>query len=136
MNALTMGSRTMTWRCRACGEEKPTAGGCPGCGDSGSRRTLSRRLVAPTSYNTETFGNENVQQNIVNVFGDVDLGEPDPEPASFVRPAPLREEGPSPGMRAFYAACTAVMWISATIMGLVLAFFVVIFIKAFILRGL
>jgi hypothetical protein len=134
MNALTMGNRTMTWRCRACGEEKQSSGACEGCGDGGSRRALSRRLVAPTNYNTETFGNENVQQNIVNVFGDVDLGESEQEPESYVRP--VRSESPSPGMRAFYAACTAVMWISATIMGLVLAFFVVVFIKAFILRGL
>lgn len=132
MNALTMGSRTMTWRCRACGEEKSSAGGCPHCGDGGSSRALSRRLVAPVNYSTETFGNENVQQNIVNVFGDVDVEGPESEP----RPRAVRDGGPSPGMRAFLAACTVVMWISATIMGLVLAFFVVIFIKAFILRGL
>lgn len=132
MNALTMGNRTMTWRCRACGEEKPTAGGCPNCGEGGSGRPLSRRLVAPTNYSTETFGNENVQQNIVNVFGDVDLDAP----ASETRPRIVRDEGPSPGMRAFFAACTVVMWLSAIIMGLTLAFFVVIFVKAFILRGL
>lgn len=132
MNALTMGNRTMTWRCRACGEGKPTAGGCPNCGDGGSSRALSRRLVAPTNYSTETFGNENVQQNIVNVFGDVDVEAPESEP----QPRVVRDEGPSPLMRAFLASCTLVMWISATIMGLVLAFFVVIFVKAFILRGL
>lgn len=128
---------TMQWRCRACGTGKPTAGTCPDCGDPGGpgRGRGRNRLVAPAPVvsTMETFGNENVQQNVVNVYGDVDLGsEPEPEPVY----APVRSEGMSPLMRAFYASCTAVMWLSAITLGLVLAFFVVIFIKAFILRGL
>lgn len=133
MNAHAIQRASVQWRCQSCGAGKPTSGECPECGDrpSSVRRRDRSRLIAPVS-SMETFGNDMVQNNVVNVYGDVDCDN-DYAPTSY-RPVP--EQGPSGLMRGFYAACTAVMWVSAITLGLVLAFFVVIFIKAFILHGL
>lgn len=130
-NAMQLGSTSpMVWRCRGCGSRKEGREECGRCGLAPSAHVDRSRLFQSATH-VETFGNDQVQNNVINVYGDVELpGDWDDEPA----PAPA--PGLSALERAFMAACTLAMWVSAIALGVVTAFFVVIFIKAFILRGL
>jgi hypothetical protein len=82
----------------------------------------------------ETFGNDQVQNNVVHIYGDVDCDNDYAPTPSYSHIPP--QEGRSGVMTGLYAACTAAIWVSAIAVGLVTAFFIVIFIKAFIIHGL
>jgi len=133
MNAIQR-AVPVQWRCQSCGDAKPSAGECPGCGAAPVRRDRNRnRLIAPVS-NMETFGNDQVQNNVVHIYGDVDCDNDYAPTPSYSHIPP--QEGRSGVMTGLYAACTAAIWVSAIAVGLVTAFFIVIFIKAFIIHGL
>ena len=133
MNAMQK-AVPVQWRCQSCGDAKSSAGECSGCGATPSRRDRSRnRLIAPVS-SMETFGNDQVQNNVVHIYGDVDCDNDYTPPPSYSYTPP--QEARSELTRGLYAACTAAIWVSAIAVGLVTAFFVVIFIKAFIIHGL
>ena len=105
MNAIQR-AVPVQWRCQSCGDAKPSAGECPGCGAAPVRRDRNRnRLIAPVS-NMETFGNDQVQNNVVHIYGDVDCDNDYAPTPSYSHIPP--QEGRSGVMTGLYARTRSV----------------------------